>query len=163
MLCLRSGTAYQASQRLGLSGRDRAALFGLGPVGLGGVMLAKAMGATVYAVDLVPERLELARQLGADVVIDAATDDPVAAIRDLTGGEGNTTTITPSPQMLHKQLTVIGSWVYGLWQPHGLADFLVRHDMHPERMVTHRFPLDQIREALQLFDTGRTGKVMIEW
>ena len=190
------GTAYQASQRLGLSGRDRAAVFGLGPVGLGGVMLAKAMGATVYGVDLVPERLELARQLGADVVIDASAQDPVEVIRDLTGGEGaevtidysgnptarnnaldcariwgrvafvgegNTTTITPSPQMLHKQLTVIGSWVFGLWQLRELADLLVRYDLHPDRMVTDRFPLERIGEALELFDTGRTGKVMIEW
>jgi threonine dehydrogenase-like Zn-dependent dehydrogenase len=78
-------------------------------------------------------------------------------------GEGNTTTINPSSQMLHKQLTVIGSWVFGLWQLRELADFLVRHDLHPGRMVTHRFPLERIDEALRLFDTGRTGKVMIEW
>jgi len=69
----------------------------------------------------------------------------------------------PSPQMLHKQLTVIGSWVFGLWQLQELADLLVRCDLHPERMITHRFPLERIGEALQLFDTGRTGKVMIEW
>ena len=49
-----NGTAYQASRRVGLSGRDRVAIYGLGPVGLGGVLLAKAMGATVYGVDLVP-------------------------------------------------------------------------------------------------------------
>jgi hypothetical protein len=30
-------------------------------------------------------------------------------------------------------------------------------------MVTHRFPLERISEALGLFDEGRTGKVMIEW
>ena len=190
------GTAYQATQRLGVSGRDRVAIYGLGPVGLGGVMLAKAMGTQVFGVDLIPERLQLAKELGADVVLHAQDEDPVAAIRGMTEGEGtevaidysgnpqarnnaldcvriwgrvafvgegNTTTITPSPQMLHKQLTVIGSWVFGLWQLRELAEFLVHHDLHPERMVTHRFPLERIDEALQLFDTGRTGKVMIEW
>jgi len=55
-------------------------------------------------------------------------------------GEGNLTTINPSPQMLHKQLTVIGSWVFGLWELRELADFLVRQDLHPESMVTQRFP-----------------------
>jgi threonine dehydrogenase-like Zn-dependent dehydrogenase len=58
---------------------------------------------------------------------------------------------------------VIGSWVFGLWQLQELADILVRYDLHPDRMITHRFPLERIGEALRLFDTGRTGKVMIEW
>jgi threonine dehydrogenase-like Zn-dependent dehydrogenase len=153
------GTAYQASVRIGISGRDRVAVFGLGPVGLGGVMLAKAMGGEVIGVDLIPERLALAKALGADTVINAQEQDPVAIIRDLTEGEGaevaidysgnpqarvnalecariwgrvayvgegNTTTINPSPQMLHKQLTVIGSWVFGLWELRELAAFLVR-------------------------------------
>jgi propanol-preferring alcohol dehydrogenase len=78
-------------------------------------------------------------------------------------GGRSATTINPSPQMLHKQLTVIGSWVFGLWELEELADFLVRRNLRPEGMVTHRFPLEQIEEALRVFDTGRTGKVMIEW
>ena len=77
-------------------------------------------------------------------------------------GEGNLTTINPSPQMLHKQLTVVGSWVFGTWELQELFDFLVRHQLRPEHMVTHRFALDQIEEALSLFDTGKTGKVVIE-
>jgi propanol-preferring alcohol dehydrogenase len=190
------GTAYQASKRVGLSGRDRAVLYGLGPVGLGGVMLAKAMGAYVIGVDRVPERLALAKALGADVVIHAADEDPVAVVRELTEGEGaevaidysgspqarvnaldcariwgrvafvgegNETTIRPSPQMLHKQLTVIGSWVFGLWELRELADFLVRHSLHPEAMVTHRYPLEHIGEALRVFESGRTGKVVLSW
>ena len=54
-------------------------------------------------------------------------------------------------------------WVFGLWELRELGGFLVRHGLHPERMVTHRFPLERIDEALQLFDTGKTGKVVIEW
>jgi D-arabinose 1-dehydrogenase-like Zn-dependent alcohol dehydrogenase len=82
------GTAYQSLLRLNVSGRDRFAVFGLGPVGLGAVALAKAMGATVYAVEVTPERLELGKKMGADVVINPQEQDPVAAIRDLTEGEG---------------------------------------------------------------------------
>ena len=190
------GTAYQALSRLNVSGRDRLAIFGLGPVGLGAVALAKALGATVYGVEVVPERLELGEKMGADVVINAAEEDPVSMIHDLTEGEGaeatadfsanpvarnnalnaariwgrvafvgegNTTTINPSPQMLHKQLTVIGSWVCGLWQMEELVHFMARRGVSFDKMVTHRFPLDQMEEAIGLFDTGRTGKVVIEW
>jgi Zn-dependent alcohol dehydrogenase len=63
------------------------AVFGLGGIGLscvqGGVL---AGAAKIVAVDVVPAKLELARRLGATHAIDAASVDPVAAIRDLTGG-----------------------------------------------------------------------------
>ena len=51
-------------------------------------MLGAAMGARVIAVDVAPERLALAKEFGADEVIDPRGTDPVKAIRDLTHGEG---------------------------------------------------------------------------
>ena len=190
------GTAYQASKRVGISGRDTVAIFGLGPVGLCGVMIAKGMGARVIGVDIIPERLELGKKLGADVVFDGSQTDPVEEIKALTRGEGaevaidysaspvarnqaldcarvwgrvafvgegNKTTIEPSPQMLHKQLTVHGSWVCGLWELRELGEFLADHDISLARMVTHRLSLEKTGEALALFDTGHTGKVVIVW
>jgi alcohol dehydrogenase len=61
-------------------------VFGLGGVGLAALLGARLAGAgTLVAVDVVPEKLELARSLGAtDTVV--AGDDAVAAIRELTGG-----------------------------------------------------------------------------
>jgi threonine dehydrogenase-like Zn-dependent dehydrogenase len=83
-----TGTAYGALKRLDVSGRDTLAVFGQGPVGLSATMLGSAMGARVIAVDVVPERLKLARELGADSVINAKETDPIAALRGLTQGEG---------------------------------------------------------------------------
>jgi aryl-alcohol dehydrogenase len=61
------------------------AVFGVGGVGLAAVIAARIAGAApIIAVDLVPERLELARGLGAGEVIDARSEDPVAAIMALT-------------------------------------------------------------------------------
>jgi threonine dehydrogenase-like Zn-dependent dehydrogenase len=51
-------------------------------------MLAKAMGARVITVDVSPERLGLSESFGADVTIDPKATDPIAAIKDLTHGEG---------------------------------------------------------------------------
>lgn len=62
-------------------------IFGLGGVGLSAVMGAKLAGAyPIIAVDTLPSKFPLAQRLGADYTIDASTSDPVAAIRDLTGG-----------------------------------------------------------------------------
>lgn len=83
-----TGTAYGALRRLNLSGNDTIAIFGQGPVGLAATQLATAMGARVIALDISPQRLDRAKQLGADVVINAGTDDPVKAIQDLTHGYG---------------------------------------------------------------------------
>jgi alcohol dehydrogenase len=70
----------------GLREGDRVAVFGLGGVGLAAVLGAELGGArTVIGVDVVPAKLELARELGATAVVDASSD-PVEAIRDLTDG-----------------------------------------------------------------------------
>jgi threonine dehydrogenase-like Zn-dependent dehydrogenase len=88
-----TGTAYGALKRLDVSGRDTLAVFGQGPVGLSATMLGRAMGARVIAVDVSPERLALARELGAEHTIDPGQTDPVRAIHDLTAGEGAETTM----------------------------------------------------------------------
>jgi threonine dehydrogenase-like Zn-dependent dehydrogenase len=78
-------------------------------------------------------------------------------------GEGGTVEFAPSPLLIHKQLTLHGSWVCSLPQMEELVEYLIRWDLHPEAMVTHRFTLEQGREAYETFDTGRTGKVAIVW
>src|SRR3989442_621028 len=83
-----TGTAYGALKRIDVSGRDTLAVFGQGPVGLSATMLGRAMGARVIAVDVVPERLALAREVGAEHVVNAKDADPVKAIHELTRGEG---------------------------------------------------------------------------
>ena len=83
-----TGTAYGALKRIDVSGRDTLAVFGQGPVGLSATMLGRAMGARVIAVDISAERLELAKDFGADAVVNSNETDPVAAIHDLTHGEG---------------------------------------------------------------------------
>src|SRR2546425_630262 len=68
-------------------------LVGQGAVGLSATMLGRAMGARVIAIDVVPERLALAREFGAEHVVNAKDADPVKAIHDLTRGEGAETTM----------------------------------------------------------------------
>lgn len=78
-------------------------------------------------------------------------------------GEGGSVSFEPSPLLLHKQLTLHGSWVCSVPQMEDLVEHLVRWNLHPEVLVTHRFSLAQAKEAYELFDTGQTGKVALVW
>ena len=44
-----------------------------------------------------------------------------------------------------------------------LLRFVKRHDIHLEKMITHRFPLEKGPEVMKLFQTARTGKIMFIW
>jgi len=68
---------------------DVVVIAGVGPIGLMMVQVAKLKTPRrLIAIDMVPERLELARRYGADVVIDPKRDDALKIVRDLTDGYG---------------------------------------------------------------------------
>ena len=87
MACCGLGPSFGAFQRMGVDGFDTVLITGLGPVGLGAIINARFRGARVLAVDGQPWRAELARRLGAEVVLDP-DDGALARLRELTGGHG---------------------------------------------------------------------------
>jgi threonine dehydrogenase-like Zn-dependent dehydrogenase len=76
-------------------------------------------------------------------------------------GEGGAVNFNPSPDMIHPQKTVYGSWVTSIWLMENLVEELVRWDMHPDILVTHRFPLEKASEAYALMAEGKCGKVAV--
>ncbi|SFR85172.1 zinc-dependent alcohol dehydrogenase [Sphingomonas jatrophae] len=72
----------------GLGINDKVAVIGAGPIGLGQMMLAKASGADVIICDVVDSALALAREVGADAVVNSAAEDPVERVKAFTGGRG---------------------------------------------------------------------------
>ena len=83
----RATTAWHAlTGRAALAAGEWLAVFGGGGVGTSALILGRALGARVIVVDVVQEKLDFARALGADAVIDASREDPAAAVRRLTGG-----------------------------------------------------------------------------
>jgi threonine dehydrogenase-like Zn-dependent dehydrogenase len=186
-----TGTAFGALRRMNLSGRDTIVVVGQGPVGLSATQLAVAMGARVIALDVSPERLQRAKDFGADALIDPAADNAVAAIKALTHGlgadmtldtsgapegrltavrsarawgtvcfvgEGGNVTIDVSPDMLRKQLTIIGSWTFSTVGQADCARFVTDRKIAVDHLFTHRWKLDQAEEAYRLFDKQTTGK-----
>ncbi|MBJ6759847.1 glutathione-dependent formaldehyde dehydrogenase [Myxococcaceae bacterium JPH2] len=81
-------TGYMAAELAEVTPGDTVAVFGVGPVGLFAIASALLMDAgRVFAIDCHPDRLELARARGAEV-INFDKEDPVVALRRLTGGIG---------------------------------------------------------------------------
>jgi len=76
-------------------------------------------------------------------------------------GEGGTVEFNPSPDMLHDQKTIYGSWVTSIWKMEELVSKLVRWNIHPEDLVTHRFTLEQASDAYFLMSLGKCGKVAV--
>ncbi len=84
---------------------DSFAVFGTGAVGLASLMVARFAGCDpIFAIDILPNRLTLARSLGATHTINATNSDPVAEIREVTGGVGVRTSLEAagSPKALRQ-------------------------------------------------------------
>ncbi len=80
-------TGLSASERGGVRLGDAVAIFAQGPIGLCATAGAKMSGASlVIGIDRVPARLEMAKRMGADVVLNYEQQDVVAEIKKLTGG-----------------------------------------------------------------------------
>ena len=177
---------------------DTVAVFAQGPIGLCATAGARLMGATtIIGVDTVPARLEAARRLGADHVVDFRAEDPVEAIMRLTDGRGVDVAIEAlgtqatfeaclrvlrpggtlsSLGVYSSDLTIpLGAFAAGLGD-HQIVTTLCpggkermrrlmgviasgRVDLRP--MVTHRFKLDQIEEAYELFANQRDGVLKV--
>ena len=76
-------------------------------------------------------------------------------------GEGGTVSFNPSPDIIHAQKTIYGSWVTSTWLMEELVERLVRWNLHPEEIITHRFSLDAASEAYALMASGHCGKVAV--
>src|SRR5579863_2295541 len=76
-------------------------------------------------------------------------------------GEGGTVSFNPSPDIIHDQKTICGSWVTSTWKMEELVERLVRWNLHPETIITHRFDLDHAGDAYALMAAGKCGKVAV--
>lgn len=107
---------------------------------------------------------------GAEVAVDCsgATAGRTTAVRGVRRwgrvvlvGEGGRLEVDASEVLIHRAVTVIGSWVTSTVRMGELLRFLDRHERHLDMVVTDRFGLDQADEAYRIADAGRHGKVAI--
>jgi threonine dehydrogenase-like Zn-dependent dehydrogenase len=136
--------------------------------------LAKKLGLADYVIksddQALDKILELTDGKGVERAIDASANDSarqlaIRATREWGKiafvGEGGTVNFNPSPDIIHGQKTIYGSWVTSLWKMEELVERLVRWGIHPEDLITHEFPLEQAGEAYALMASGKCGKVAV--
>ncbi|HEY8210954.1 MAG TPA: zinc-binding dehydrogenase [Myxococcaceae bacterium] len=133
------GTAWEVLTRMGVSGRDRLLVTGLGPVGLGVAMLGKAMGARVIGAEPSEARRKRAAELG---VVDEAVesnDQALARIKELTGGRGCEASVDCSGAASGRLLALEGTRRWGrcgFVGEGGAIQFAVSEALiHPQRTL----------------------------
>lgn len=177
---------------------DTVAIFAQGPIGLCATAGARLKGASqIIVVDSVPERLQMAKRLGADAALDYKQCDPVAEMMRMTNGRGVDVSIESlgTQQTFESCLRVlkpggtlsslgvysgklslpVDAFAAGLGDhklvttlcPGGkermrrLMNIVASRRVSLEPLVTHRFKLDQIEEAYDLFTHQRDGVLKV--
>ena len=137
------------------------------------VELAKKLGLVDYVFtpdEAMEGIMKVTNGNGVERSIDASASDPgrqlaIRAAREWGKiafvGEGGTCNFTPSPDIIHGQKTIYGSWVTSLWRMEELVERLVRWGIHPEDLITDEFPLEKAGEAYALMASGNCGKVAV--
>lgn len=132
---------------------------------------AKAFGADVVInpteVDAVAAIRELTHGLGAHATLDASSSAEarrqcVQSVRTwgkaCLVGEGGQMTMDVSPDMLRRQVTLIGSWTFSTVGQKECAEFIADRGIEVDRLFTERWSLEQADEAYRLFDSQTSGK-----
>jgi threonine dehydrogenase-like Zn-dependent dehydrogenase len=138
------------------------------------MQIAKEKGLADLVVEEGPDALETIKNetggMGCERTVDCSGNDKgrllcIQATRQwgkcVMIGEGGTVSFNPSPDIIHEQKTIYGSWVTNIWRMEELVERLVRWGVHPADLVTHRFALDKADEAYELMAGGKCGKVAV--
>jgi threonine dehydrogenase-like Zn-dependent dehydrogenase len=140
------------------------------------VEIAKNLGLVDVALTADDQALEKIKEAtdghGAEATIDCS-GNPNGRFLTIQGtrqwgrcafvGEGNSVSFEPSRDIIHKQITIFGSWVTSVPHMEDLVEKIDRWKIHPDKTVSHTFSLEKAAEAYELMDQGKCGKVVITW
>ncbi len=174
---------------------DNVAVFGSGPIGLAVLIMAKLSGAsTIFATDLLQNRLEMAQKLGAVHTINPREKDPVEVIKRITKGRGvdvtfeaageqetighsldaariggrvaiigipETDKIYYSPDIRRKELLIyhVRRANHANRDVERIVSLMEKGALNTKPLVTHTFPLDRIKDALDMVDGYKDGVI----
>jgi propanol-preferring alcohol dehydrogenase len=178
-------TTYKAVKVAGTRSSDFVAVFGVGGLGHLAIQYATIAGGRVVAVDVIDEKLELARELGAEFTINAKKEDPVEAIQRL-GGVDQAIALAVSPRAFEQayaslrrggklvfvalpadneitlpifETVLNGITIIGsiVGTRKDLREVFELHAAGKTRVIRETRPLDQVNEAIADVEAGRVA------
>jgi propanol-preferring alcohol dehydrogenase len=178
-------TTYKAIKVAGTRSSDLVAVFGVGGLGHLAIQYAAIAGGRVIAVDLVDEKLELARELGAEYTVNATKEDPVEAIQRLGGADqaialavsphsfeqaygslrrGGTLVFVALPAENHVELPIFETVLNGITVAGSIVgtrkDLREVFELHAAgltRVISETRPMDHVNEAIADVEAGRVA------
>ena len=195
-MCDSAGIAMHAIELIGITPAGTAVVFGPGPIGLCAMQIAKGMGAGRIVMVGRGEKLNLSKELGADVIINFEYENPVERILEITGGIGCDEVIEcsgaydvpakavlclkkggqmsiaanyadeskvdaiPLNKVVFNEITIKGSKA----NPNvskKVLEYFSSGVINGEKMVTHTFPLEKYKDALDTFTSKAPGVVKV--
>jgi propanol-preferring alcohol dehydrogenase len=184
-------TTYKAVKVAGTRSSDFVAVFGVGGLGHLAIQYAAIAGGRVVAVDVIDEKLELARELGAEFTVNAAKEDPVEAIQRL-GGVDQAIALAVSPRAFEQAYSSLrrggtlvfvalpadnevtlpifetvlnGITIVGsiVGTRKDLREVFELHAAGKTRVIRETRPLDDVNEAIADVEAGRVGaRIVLE-
>lgn len=184
-LCDICGVAMRCIDRTGVTVSGTVAIFGPGPAGVAAMQIVKGYGASKVIMIGRGDRLQHAKECGADYIVDITKEDPVERVLEITGGFGadevfdcaggsqvpsqcmklvkrggkigllahyhdENLTMPNLTDMISNELTIYGSRANpGVSE--AVISMLDRKIIDGDTLVTHRFPLEEYKTALDVF------------
>jgi threonine dehydrogenase-like Zn-dependent dehydrogenase len=149
-------TAWQAVEYAAIPDGGSVAVFGLGPIGQMASRIASHHGARTIGIDLVPERLEMARRHGSETIDASAYDDVPAVVREMTDGRGTDSVVEAVGMEAHGALLgKLAQSAAGLL-PDALAEKLIERAGVDRMNVLHAC-IDTVRRGGTLSISGVYG------
>jgi propanol-preferring alcohol dehydrogenase len=156
-------TTYKAVKVSGAGPSDLVAVFGAGGLGHLAIQYAAIAGASVIAVDVNPRRLEVARELGAEHVINAGEEDPATAIERLGGADAAISTAV-TPRAFEQALGSLarGGTLVCVGLPAENEMKLPIFETVLEGLTVHGSIVGTHRDLEQVFELHRRGRTKVE-
>jgi threonine dehydrogenase-like Zn-dependent dehydrogenase len=148
----------QACSRGQVSAGDTVLIHGAGTIGCVNLVMAKRLGARVLISDLIPERLEMAKKLGADAVVNSKEENLGEKLKAFTGSEGVNVIIdcVGLPSLMHFNIDNASRFGRIVLVGHTKADFSAQWDL-----VTHK-ELSIVGSCNESFKTEQVIKIYPE-
>jgi len=183
-----------AATRTGITAGSCVLIFGAGPIGLVSLLAAKSFGATFVTVcDIQDNRLAVAKELGANLVLRSDSDNFLSQLKELSppidvsiecsgfdqplrlavkatraggkiapiGRSSKPDQTLPLHEASDKEIDFIGVFRYANIYPKALALVASGKLEGVKRLITHRYNLEQVKEAFEHAESGRDGAIKV--